>query len=86
MGGRGSSSNMSGGGGSRTSVMNMNTKFSSKEINSMNRSQLETVARAVFVKQNVARGMSVEEANHRAVLLMSGNTDAQLRKFIRKNG
>lgn len=83
MGGRGSSSKMS---SSRASVTNVNTKFTSKELSSMGRSQLESVARAVFIKQNVARGLTTEEASRRARLLMGGNTDAQLRKYIKRHG
>lgn len=63
-----------------------NTKFTSSQINSMSRSQLETVATAIFVRQNTSRGLSTEEATRRAGLLMDGNTSAQLRKYIRKNG
>ncbi len=94
MGGRGSASgvakagSVSGGGKSTksNSLSAMNTKFSTKEISKMSRRQLEIAARAVFVKQNVAKGLSATEADRRASLLMSGNTDAQLRKYIKRNG
>lgn len=68
------------------SISGINTKFSTKEISSMSRKQLEEVARAVFIKQNMARGLSESEADYRARSLMSGNTTAQLRKYVKKNG
>lgn len=93
MGGRGGSSGIgkqAGGGGSSSSaaakIASTNTKFSTAQINSMSRSQLETVAVAVFAKQNMARGLSAEEAVYRAKSLMSGNTTAQLKKYIKRNG
>ena len=94
MGGRGGSSGMNkgaGGGGSSANsaaakIKATNTKFSTAQINSMSRSQLETVATAVFAKQNMARGLSAEEAVYRARSLMSGNTTAQLKKYIKRNG
>lgn len=96
MGGRGSSSGIAagrakkGGGGSSDSaankILSANTKFSTAQINSLNRSQLETAAIAIFAKQNTARGLSIEEAVRRAKSLMSGNTTAQLKKYIKRNG
>ncbi len=88
MGGRGASSGIrsNGAGDSAAKVAGMNTKFTTKQINSMSRSQLELVAKAVFVKQNIARGMTADEAARRASALMSGNSTAQLRKYISKNG
>ena len=65
---------------------NVDTKFTTKEIGSMNRTQLETVAKAVYVKVNTARGLTESEALRRANSLLSGNTDAQLRKYIKKYG
>ena len=52
----------------------------------MSRSQLEDVARAVYIKQNMARGLSASEALRRANALMDANTTAQLKKFIKKRG
>ena len=97
MGGRGSSSGIAagrakkGGGGSSSDsaankILSANTKFSTAQINSLNRSQLETAAIAIFAKQNTARGLSIEEAIRRAKSLMSGNTTAQLKKYIKRNG
>ena len=79
-----------GSGGSRGSappaILQVDTKFTTREINQMTREQLENVARTVFIKQNVARGLTLEEADYRARSLMSGNSDAQLRKYIKRNG
>lgn len=96
MGGRGSASvtgsaknaskSSKSGGGSKSSIATANTKFSTKQITSMNRKQLETAAKAVFVKMNMKRGLSESEALHRANSLMSSNSDAQLRKYIKKYG
>lgn len=80
MGGRGSSGGKSS--GSRASVVN--TKFTATELKMMTRSQLETVARAVFIKQNPR--LSAAEADYRARSMMSGNSDAQLRNYIKKRG
>ena len=93
-GGKGASSVMNKGAGGSGSSANSaaakikatNTKFSTTQINSMSRRQLENVATAVFAKQNMARGLSAEEAVYRARSLMSGNTTAQLRKYIKRNG
>ena len=91
MGGRGSSiggskkteSNKKTGG---QNLLSMNTKFSSKQVDAMSRSQLETAARAIFIKQNMRMGLSASEADYRARSLMSGNTNAQLRKYIKRYG
>ena len=87
MGGRGSASGKGGGAAnSKSSWQNMNTKFTSKQISSMSRSQLETVAKAIYIKVNMARGKSESEALYSATGLMPGNTDAQLRKYIKRYG
>lgn len=92
MGGRGSAGGKGAGGiGSYSSsaaakIKATNTKFSTSQINSMSRRQLENVATAVFAKKNMAIGLSAEEAVYRARSLMSGNTTAQLKKYIKRNG
>ena len=87
MGGRGSNSGGGGGIGKATKgILNANTKFSASEIKSMSRSQLETAARAIFIKQNVARGLSLSEADYRARSLMSGNSTTALRKYVKRHG
>ena len=95
-GGRGASSSSGGGGATgggsspeskaASKIASVNTKFSTAQINSMSRSELETVARAIYIKQNMARGLSASEADYRARSLMSGNTNAQLKKYIKKYG
>lgn len=90
MGGRGATSGFAGGTkiqkGAIGGSANTKTNYSTKEINTMNRKQLENVARAIYVKKNTALGLSTSEADYRARSLMSGNTDAQLRKYIKRNG
>lgn len=87
MGGRGSSSGARGSNKSNGKTFaNLNTKFTTKQISSMSRSQLETAAKAVFVKMGMKQGLSASEALYRASSLMGGNSDAQLRKYIKKNG
>ena len=63
-----------------------NTKFTTAQLNKMSRKQLELAAIAVFIKQNVARGLTAFEAERRAKLLMDGNSTPQLKKFIKRNG
>lgn len=87
MGGRGSASSMGGRGSSSNigeTLMSIDTKFTTKEINSMTRSQLETVARAVFIKQNPK--LTAAEADYRARSLLSGNSNSQLKSYIKKYG
>lgn len=86
MGGRGSSGSRGNVGSNKNNSARVTIKkFSSNDLKSMNRKSLEIAARAVFVKNNVSSGMSNSEADYRARSLMSGNTDAQLRKYILKN-
>lgn len=85
MGGRGGSSKRGGGGGGgHQSWAKVNTKFTTKQLNSMTRKQLESVARAVFIKQNPH--LSPSEADYRARSMMSGNSDSQLKKYIKRRG
>lgn len=97
MGGRGSASKTAtsggssgksakGSGSSKGSLANANTKFTNKQLSGMNRRQLTTAAKAVFVKTNMARGLSESEAMRRFDSLVSGNSDAYLRKYIKKYG
>lgn len=52
-------------------------------LEDMSRRQLEERAAQIYMSQN--RNLSSSEAGRRAWALMDGNTDAQLRKYIRKN-
>lgn len=62
------------------------TKFTARQISAMSRSQLETAAKAVYIKVNTARGVSESEALYRANSLIGSNSDAQLRQYIKKYG
>lgn len=79
MGGRGSSSGLRSGGGGLT-------KVSASDLKKMSRKQLERAATSIFANRSVKSGLSRAEGTRRAKLLMSGNTDAQLRKYIKKYG
>ena len=79
-GGRGGAS-----GGKRSGTTISFKKFTAKEIASMSKKQLATVAKAVFINKNTASGMKASEAARRFDLLVSGNSPAQLRKFIKNN-
>lgn len=75
-----------GGSSAATKALSTNTKYTTKEIDSMSRSKLESVATVVFIKQNVKRGLSPAEAERRAKLLLDGNSTAQLKKYIKRYG
>lgn len=59
-------------------------KLSSDALSKMKRSQLLTIAKAVYVNNNVSRGMTPSAAAQRFDLLQGGNTTAQLRNYIKK--
>ena len=63
-----------------------NTKFAQAELNKMSRKKLESTALQVARKLASKQGISEAEAERRAKMLMSSNSDAQLRKYIKKNG
>jgi hypothetical protein len=63
-----------------------NTKFTQAELNKMNRKKLESTALQVARKLASKQGISEAEAERRAKMLMSSNSDAQLRKYIKRNG
>ena len=50
------------------------------------RQKLEEEARRVYIANGGGRGLSPEQAAERFDLLVGGNTDAQLRQYIRRNG
>lgn len=60
--------------------------FTKASISKMNRSGLETLATAIFANRATSQGLSIQEGIHRAKSLMSGNTTAQLRKYVLKYG
>ena len=49
----------------------------------MGRRELETLAKAAYIVNNVGNGMSAETAANRANALMDGNTTAQLKKYLK---
>lgn len=85
MGGRGASSGLGGGSGKKEKLFSI-PKVTGAQLKTMSRKQLETMATAIYANRAVKSGMSQAEGVHRAKSLMSGNTDAQLRKYIKKYG
>ena len=66
------------------------SKMTQSAVSKLNRKQLESkaieaVKKLSMQKGNAYSGLTSEEAERRARLLMSGNSDAQLRKFVYKN-
>lgn len=71
-------------GGASSKQYDVDTSYTSKEVDSMSRKKLESLARKIAANQAMSReGISREEATRRADLLMSSNTSAQLRKLIK---
>lgn len=62
------------------------TDYTMKQLDNMNRSQLETIAREVARKNAKRKGLTEAEALRRFGLLLDGNTTPQLRKYINKYG
>lgn len=85
MGGRGASSGLGGGSGAKEKAFSV-PKVTGAQLKSMSRSQLETLAAAIYANRATKSGLSQAEGLHRARSLMSGNTDTQLRKYIKKYG
>lgn len=85
MGGRGASSGLGGGSGTKEKLFSV-PKVTGAQLKKMNRKQLETLATAIYANRATKSGMSQDEGVRRAKSLMSGNTDAQLRKYISKYG
>jgi len=59
-------------------------KATDAQLKAMSRSQLESAARAVAPNQAASLGISEKEALERFDLLLDANSDAQLRKYIKK--
>ena len=59
-------------------------KLSKAAIGKMSRHELEKVATAIYANNAMKSGISKSEGVHRAQSLMSGNTTAQLRKYVRR--
>lgn len=60
-------------------------KVDKKTLGTMERKNLETLATAIFANNASKMGMTKEQGAQRARDLMSGNTSAQLRKYILKH-
>ena len=66
--------------------LNVDTKFTENQIKNMSRKELETAALIINVKRASNQGLTGDEAFRRASLLMAAQSDAQLRKYIKKHG
>ena len=60
-------------------------KMSASDVKSLSRASLETVTVAIYTNNAMKSGLSKAEGIYRSRSLMSGNTDAQLRKYIIKH-
>ncbi len=58
---------------------------SDSAINKMTRKELETLAATIYANKAKKQGLTISEGVRRARLLMDGNTDAQLKKYIKNN-
>jgi hypothetical protein len=58
------------------------SNVSKSMLSTLSRKDLETMATAVYANNGMQNGLSMVQAVQRAKDLMSGNTDAQLRKYI----
>jgi hypothetical protein len=61
------------------------SKMTQSDVSKLNRKQLESKAIEAARKNASKQGISADEAERRARMLMSSNSDAQLRKFVYKN-
>lgn len=88
MGGRGSNGGSGGssiGGGKNTDNSPFKIpKMSKAKVGKMSRSELESWATAIYANNAMKTGLSKADGVYRARSLMSGNTTAQLRKYVTK--
>lgn len=56
-----------------------------KQVSTMSRKDLETMAAAIYANNATQNGLTQAEGIRRARALMDGNSDAQLRKYIQRN-
>ena len=81
MGGRGGSIKT---GGATVAAAFSVPRMSTTQISRLSRKSMEDVATALFANNAVKSGLTQTEGVRRARALMSGNSDAQLRKYIAK--
>lgn len=83
--GSGSSSRTNAGGGGGGASNAPAKTYTTKELSNMSRAQLVNAARDIYIRQGGHMGLSASEASERFDMLISGNSTAQLRKYIAKN-
>ena len=59
--------------------------YSAESLKNMSRDKIIEIAEPIFIKNNMASGLSESEARKRFKLLLNGNTTPQLRKYITKH-
>lgn len=60
-------------------------KIGTALLKALSRKDMEAIATAIYANNAMKSGLTKAEGVQRAMSLMSGNTDAQLRKYIAKN-
>lgn len=82
-GGRGGSGGKGSSGSSKSSLIPI-PNVTQAQVNKMPRSRLEILATSLYVNEGIKQGLSKSEALYRVRSLMSGNSDAQLKKYIKR--
>ncbi len=59
-------------------------KRTATEISGMTRKQTISAAKQVYIRNNMQKGLSRNEAEYRFNALVDGNTTAQLKKYIKR--
>lgn len=82
-GGGGKGSSGGGSGSSKSSPIPI-PNVTQAQVNKMSRSRLEILATSLYVNEGMKQGLSKSEALYRARSLMPGNSDNQLKKYIKR--
>ena len=59
-------------------------QMTKKQVDSLSRGQLETMAKALYVNEAMTRGMSKADALSRFNSLVNGNSSTYLKKYIKQ--
>ena len=59
-------------------------QMTKKQVDSLSRGQLETMAKALYVNEAMTRGMSKADALSRFNSLVDGNSSTYLKKYIKR--
>ena len=72
-----------GGGGADNTPFEV-PNMTKKQVDSLSRGQLETMAKALYVNEAMTRGMSKADALSRFNSLVGGNSSTYLKKYIKR--